>query len=212
MKRTKSPNKKRSLPKSKRKSKHGAKSKCTDEVIEQAYRLCLLGLTNKELAVAFNVDKTTISYWYKNKPKFKQALDKGRTFADAEVAEALKKRATGFSHPATKIMKKKVKEYDEDGNVIRQYDEPMRVPYMKHYPPNVKAAIKWLGVRNREEWGESYKVEHKHAHMHVGGMNIHTIMEEVSDTEKFSDEELKALAKLGLNEKQQEITGEVEVQ
>jgi len=206
MKRTKKASQiKRSLPTS-GPSTSGPKSKCTDEVVEQAYRLCLLSLNDRELAIAFNVSKQTISHWLKVNEEFRQAVKKGRMHADARVAEALYERALGYEHPAVKILTRHVKEYDADGKVIKSYTEPMKVAYMKKYPPDVKAAIKWLGVRNRETWGESYKVEHKHAHMFVDDVNIHSILDQVSDTDKFTDEELRVAAKLGLTRASKQIT------
>lgn len=207
MKRTNTPDRKKKRSLKRKKSKPGPKSQCTSPVIKETYRLCLLGMTNAQLAEWFAKDISTINHWYKTNPRFAQAVDKGRKHADGKVAEALYRTAMGFEHESFKFFKIPVteKEYDEDGNVIKEisYHKIVKKRYTKKYKPDTKAALKFLAARNRNTWGESYKVEHKHAHMHVGGMNIHEIMDQAS---QYSDEELRAIAKLGLSEKAQQIT------
>lgn len=212
MKRTKAPGQNNSKEVAK---KPGPDSLCTPEVIDQAYKFCLLGLTNWQMARHFGVKENTIEGWYRKYPQFKDAVDQGRTFADSEVAKMLFQIATGqYTQPAVKFFKSRVteKEYDPDtGELIREisYDKIIEQPYQKRFAPDTKAMIKWLGVRNRETWGESFKVEHdhRHAHMVAGNLNIHSVLEQISDGEEYSDEELKLIAKMGLQEiKQQEGT------
>lgn len=212
MKRTKRPQITKAVTKKKKRRKPGPKSKCTEEVIQKTFQLCLLGLTNRQLAGVFNVSEDSITYWYKTKPRFRQAVDDGRTHADSEAAKALYRKALGYEHQAVKFFKDRVteKEYDEEGNVIfeRSYTRIIKQPYTKKYPPDTKALIKWLGVRNREYWGESYKVQHRHEHSHMlqANVNIHQILEQISDTSKVTDEELRVAAKLGLNKAVNQIT------
>jgi len=214
MKRTKTPDRKKKRTLKKGKAKPGPKSSCTEEVIQEAYRLCLLGSTNEQMAEWFGKDKTTIDHWYATQPEFRQAVDQGRKHADGKVAEALYKTALGYEHRAIKFFKiNHTEEFlDDEGKVVKRVktQKIKKVPYTKKYKPDTKAAEKFLGVRNRKTWGQADKVEHKHAHMHVGGMNIHSILEEISDGAKYSDEELKAIAKLGLSEKAKQITNGAE--
>lgn len=184
-------------------SNTGPKSKCTPDLIQQAYKFCLLGLTNWQLAKHFNVSEDTISYWYKTNEDFKEAVDQGRELADAEAAEMLFKVGMGqVRHPAVKFFKSRVteKEYDVNGNVIyeKSYDKIIEQPYTKRFQPDTKALIKWLGVRNRETWGESIDVNHKHAHLVRGDININHVMDMIEDRSEYSDKELEIIAKLGL--------------
>lgn len=202
MQRTKAP------PKSE--GKRGPASKCTSEVVQQAYRLCLLGMTNADLADAFEVHETTIEYWCRKYSDFKKAVERGRTFADSHVVEKLYERALGYSHNAVKFFKTRVteKEYDDNGNVIkeRSWDEIIEQPYTKHYPPDVKAAIKILSTRHRASWGQAVKVEHDHNHLVAANINIHQVLEQISDSSQFSDDELRTIGKLGLSKAVKEIT------
>lgn len=104
----------------------------------QAYKFCLLGATDEQLADFFEVDVSTISNWKNDQPKFLEALKKGKEAADAKVAESLYKRATGYSHPEVDV-----KMYE--GEIIQ-------TKLTKHYPPDSTAIIYWLNNRQKEKW------------------------------------------------------------
>ncbi len=72
-----------------------AKTKFKTEYIEQAYKLCLLGATDVQLAECFEVSVSTINTWKKRFEGFADALKRGKKFADADVAESLYRRACG---------------------------------------------------------------------------------------------------------------------
>jgi hypothetical protein len=91
------------------------------------------------------VKVSTIYCWKKAHPEFSEALKKGKTLADAEVAEKLYHRACGYSHPAVKIF---------------QYEgTPVEVPYTEHYPPDTTAAIFWLKNRQPSKWRDKRESE-----------------------------------------------------
>ena len=60
---------------------------------EQARRLCLLGVTDRDLARCFEVSESTINRWKRKHPEFSEALRRGKALADADVAEALYRKA-----------------------------------------------------------------------------------------------------------------------
>lgn len=103
-----------------------------------AYKLALLGLTDKELASFFDVSEQTLNSWKKKHPKFLESLKKGKTDADAEVAVSLYKRAIGFTRRAVKIMQSEGKSFEHE------YDE--------YYPPEVGAIVFWLKNRQRDKF------------------------------------------------------------
>lgn len=92
-------------PKSKSAAKKpdGRPSKYQPDFAKQALKLCRLGATDPELANFFDVAISTVSKWKIDYPDFLEALKKGKDLADAEVANKLFKRATGYSHKAVKI-------------------------------------------------------------------------------------------------------------
>lgn len=110
-----------------------------------AYKFFLLGATVEQLADLLQVNKDTIYQWAKRHPEFNTAMRGGRDFADANVASRLYARAMGYSHEEEEI---KVVE----GQVVR-------VPTVKHYPPDPGAAIFWLKNRQPELWKERVEVK-----------------------------------------------------
>ncbi|WP_232055099.1 hypothetical protein [Vibrio taketomensis] len=67
------------------------------EYAKQAYKLCLLGARDQDLAHFFDVHRDTIFHWVSLYPKFAEARKRGKLQADAEVAYQLFKRATGVT-------------------------------------------------------------------------------------------------------------------
>ena len=113
------------------------------EYAEQARKLCLLlGATDQELARFFEVGCEVLRGWLAGVPAFAAAVQAGKDLADAEVAERLHRRATGYSHEAVRIFSDR------------------EVPYVEHYPPDTTACIFWLKSRQPGKW--QAKVEHEH--------------------------------------------------
>lgn len=114
------------------------------EYVEQAFNYCLLGATDVQMADFFKVTEKTINTWKKNYPEFADALYRGKTLADAQVANSLFKRATGFSHPETHIS-------CYQGEIIQ-------TEVTKHYAPDTTACIFWLKNRQPDKWRDKVEV------------------------------------------------------
>ena len=121
-------------------------SKYKEEYTEQAYKLCLLGATDDDLADFFDTTPQTINSWKKRQPEFLDALKRGKRQADAIIAEKLYHRAKGYEHPEDKVFIYK--------------GQPVVVPTTKHYPPDTTAAIFWLKNRQPEKWRDKQDIEH----------------------------------------------------
>ena len=126
------------------------------EYPEQAYKLCLLGATDKQMADFFDVSEVTLNSWKKKFPEFLKSLKKGKDEADGVIAESLFHRAKGYSHPEDKI-------FNNDG-------EEMIVSTVKHYPPDTTACIFWLKNRQKENWRDKHDMQHSGdiQHRHEG--------------------------------------------
>jgi len=111
----------------------------------QAYKLCLLGATDKELAEFFEVQESTVNNWKIEYPRFLESLKRGKLKADAIVAEKLFRRATGYSHP------------DIDIKVIN--DKIVKTPLIKNYPPDTTAAIFWMKNRRKDNWRDKQVID-----------------------------------------------------
>lgn len=116
------------------------------EFNERAYKLCLLGATDKQMADFFGVTEQTINNWKEAHPEFFESIKRGKLEADANVAKSLYHRALGYSHKAVKFATYEGKITDE-------------AEYTEHYPPDTAACMAWLKNRQPEVWRD--KVEHE---------------------------------------------------
>ena len=114
---------------------------------EQAFKLCLLGATNPEIAEFFEVAPSTVSLWMVEHPEFSDAVTRGRTQADAEIAHSMYKRAKGFRKKAVKIF------------MPAGAEKPVYAEYMEYYPPDSAAAMNWLANRQRTKWRKTQQIE-----------------------------------------------------
>lgn len=128
------------------KSVGGRPTKYKAEYADQAYKLCLLGATDGEMADFFYVTESTLNLWKQAHPLFSESMTRGKTIADAEVAEKLFNRAKGYSHDAVKI-------FNNNGS-------EMVVPYTEHYPPDTQAASLWLRNRQPKKWRDNKNIDH----------------------------------------------------
>ena len=124
----------------------GAPSKYKKEYDKKAYKLCILGATDKEIADFFEVDQGTIYNWQKKNQSFRKAFIDGKIKADANVANSLYKRAIGYNHKDTKV-------FNNNGEIITH-------EVIKHYPPDTASAFIWLKNRRPNEWRDKQHVEH----------------------------------------------------
>lgn len=116
----------------------GRPTKYKHEYAEQAYKLCLLGATDADMADFFNVEVSTLNNWKNEFPEFLESIKKGKMLADANVADRLYQRAMGYEAP------------DVDIRVVE--GEIIETPLTKYYPPDTPAAIFWLKNRQRSKW------------------------------------------------------------
>ncbi|MGB7996579.1 hypothetical protein [Photobacterium halotolerans] len=115
------------------------------EFDQQAYKLCLLNATNKELANFFEVSERTIEKWCGDNETFRDAIRAGKMVADSNVAARLYDRATG-----SKVTKQKVL---NNGDIV---------DYVEEVPPDTKAAEFWLINRTRNSenpWTNKQQLE-----------------------------------------------------
>lgn len=123
----------------------GRPTKYKEEYAETAFKLCLLGHTDAELAKFFEVEEKTINNWKKDHPEFLQSLKEGKEFADAQVAHSLYKRALGYEHE------------EDDIRVVG--GELTITPTIKHYPPDSTALAYWLNNRSRGKFRQKQEID-----------------------------------------------------
>lgn len=116
------------------------------EYAEQAYKLCLLGSTDKEMADFFQVAESTLNLWKQEHKEFSESITRGKLIADAQVAESLFKRATGYT--AKKVVTANYEGVISDTKEVNDY-----------VGPDTQAASLWLRNRQPSRWRD--KTDHE---------------------------------------------------
>lgn len=140
------------------KARTGRPSSYRAEYAQQAAKLCRLGATDKDLASFFEVDEATINRWKITHPEFCESLREGKAIADAEVAEKLFRRATGYEHKAVKIV--------ADAKTGAEH----QVEYVERYPPDTTACIFWLKNRRPDLWRD--RIDNTHSGPNGGPLAV----------------------------------------
>jgi len=120
-------------------------TKYTKEYARQAFRLCLLGATDQELADSFGVQEKTINNWKIKHPEFLQSLKEGKEEADAKVAQSLYSRAIGYK------AEPEFKEEMEANGEVKSITKTT-----KTVGPDTTAAIFWLKNRKSDKWRDKH--------------------------------------------------------
>ena len=118
----------------------GRPSKFKEHYTKIAFLACEMGYTDKDLANFFNTTKPTLYAWQRRNPAFAKAIERGKTLADAKVAEALYRCGIGQEIPEI------VTFIYGDGQIKQT------VTY-RHIPPNIRVCLFWLRNRQPEKWG-----------------------------------------------------------
>jgi hypothetical protein len=105
-----------------------------------AYKFCLLGATNEDLAGLFKVSLASIGNWLARHPEFRKAVQDGRDVADADVALLAAAEGQGL-HPI-------------DVKVLQIEGDAKQVEYNRYFPPDSQAAILCSRNRRRKQWRE----------------------------------------------------------
>lgn len=131
----------------------GRPTKYKPEYVEQAYKLCLLGFTDEELAKFFEVEPETIDNWKKAHTEFFRSVNAGKEIADAEVAQSFHKRAVGYKYD--EVTYERI-ETEIDGVSDKEDDIKHEIykkkVVTKELPPDAGAALNWLKNRQKKKW------------------------------------------------------------
>lgn len=116
----------------------GRKTLYNSRMNEQAFKLALLGMHDKEMASFFGISAETLNSWKYLYPAFSASIQDGKEKADADVAHSLYRRAMGETIRSDKI----IKNADGSQEVVTLETE---------LPGDPGAAKHWLAVRQRNQ-------------------------------------------------------------
>lgn len=121
--------------------------------LKQVEKLAGLGLTMEELAYCLGVNRTTIYYW-REKPEFSEALDKGKAIADSKVVGSLYRRALGYKY--TEVHTEEIIIMVDGKRAPGKKIKKIR----KEVVPDVVAQIFWLKNRQPDKWRDRQEIDH----------------------------------------------------
>lgn len=158
----------------------GRPSEYLEEFADIAYKLCLLGATDAEMADILGFSEVTINNWKEIHEDFNLALKKGKLIADSNVASRLYERALGYEHDAIEI---KTITLPLGGG-----SEIVEVPVKKYFPPDPTSAIFWLKNRQPGKWRDKQDIT-------IAGDKENPLQHEHSvDYKNMTDEQLRQIA------------------
>jgi len=129
------------------KARRGRPTKFRPEFVEQARKLCLLGLTDGELGDFFGVDEATIHRWKHTHKDFCESISTGKMLADSDVADSLYRSAVG-GHFIT-----------EERPAGGENGPATVLPIKRQVAPSVQAQSLWLRNRQPHLWRDRVEVK-----------------------------------------------------
>ena len=175
----------------------GRKTKYTKDLPEKVYKLTLLGMTDAEMIKFFNIAEQTWYNWQERAPSLKEAIQKGKTEADSDVAVANYKRATGYDYCEEVV-------HVLGGKIVK-------TKVLKHMPPHPTAFIFWLKNRtgrknNIQEfnWRDVHQAEV--TGRDGGPIKTQNLNSNEIDLSDMTNEELQLLEKIGMKVSKNKVT------
>jgi hypothetical protein len=119
------------------------RGKFRPEFIDQARVLCEEGMTDKELAKFFGINKDTLYEWQYAFPAFGEAMKLGKSQADDRMERTAYEVAMGYTTTITETVKLR----DAQGNeFLREYQKEVVIP------PNPHLLMWMLKNRRPDTW------------------------------------------------------------
>jgi hypothetical protein len=122
-----------------------------------AKQLSKLGATDFEIAQALGIERSTFYLWMQTHPKFSDSVKLGKSPANRRTERSLFERANGYTYPSEEIHL--VDEVEERHNpddvkhpIIVRTKKVLRVPVLKHVPPDPTSVIFFLKNREKQKW------------------------------------------------------------
>lgn len=129
------------------------------EYVDQVERLCRTGAIDTDIAEFFNVAVSTVYEWKNAFPEFSEAIKRGKSKVDREVADKLIDRAMGAKFVVQKEVKLKSVSY-VNGKKDSEEERVEVVDLQMEAPPDTQALIFFLKNRRPDLYRDRQEVEH----------------------------------------------------
>lgn len=123
---------------------------CLPEYVDEARKLALARASDEALARHFEIPLATLHQWLATVPEFARAVRYGRKLSDVDLLDRFHQNGMGFTHEDVKIFRP-----------LKTEENPLCVPYTKHYRPDTPAGKFWLINRFPGEWRMKVEIEAK---------------------------------------------------
>lgn len=140
-------------------NKGGRPTKFKEDYSEQVFKLCLLGLTDEEMATFFGVCESTFHKWKLDFPEFSESIRAGKDIADVEVVQSAFKSTQDRLIPTQQAFKVKTVRYNDKGQ-REEKEDVIVVDVMQGVPANAQIQQFWLRNRRPKEWNKPTNVDH----------------------------------------------------
>lgn len=146
----------------------GRPTKYRSEFCRTAKLLARGGATDFEIYQALGISRDTFYQWLHTHPKFSEAVKGSKAPADRRTERSLFERANGYIYPSEEIFLVDHTEERQDPASTAENPLPpivvrtkvaLRVPTLKHVPPDTTAIIFWLKNRRPKKWRDFKAVE-----------------------------------------------------
>lgn len=168
--------------KEKGESNAGRKTLYKESYANEAYKLCLLGATDKDLADFFDVCEATINNWKLEFPEFVESIRRGKKVADMQIAESLFNSAQDRTIKETQAIKVKNIYYNEKGKRIEE-EKIEIVAIEKGVPANDRSIQFWLRNRSPKNWKSDRDNEDEDGNSNLKKINVTLKISDNSESE-----------------------------
>jgi len=156
-------------------------TKWDDSFVDKVYEMCKLGSNDQLLAIALDVSPTTISKWKRDKPEFREAIEKAKAKVNHQVAVAFYLSCIGYDYEEEETLE------SADGKISTK-------TIKKHKCGDPIAQYRYLNLRQRDEWCDE-------AGRLSGNTNITINNINNLDLSLLNTEEIKLALKLGMQQR-----------
>ena len=125
-----------------------------------AFRLCLLGVTDKELAAFFEVSEATINNWKIAHPEFLESIRNGKENADMTIVQNLYHSAQDKIVIEQQAIKCKEVTWNDKGKRVEKETVEI-VNIEKTIPADFRSMQFWLKNRKSDKWRDTQVLDHQ---------------------------------------------------
>lgn len=120
--------------------------------LEHAFNYALLGATNEQIFRFLGLSESRAQRSKKAYPELASAIRRGRIMADAEIADSIFRKATGYRQTETTTREIR----NPSGDLL----SVETITITRDLPPDTDACIFWLSNRQPDKWRNRMELEY----------------------------------------------------